>query len=241
MKAGLFTIAIKNGQYISINEFNPGDGERCGCICPDCGEKVRSNISSKMPQELKKNFTNHFSHVNETTNCQGGYKETELHLLAKKILQDSENIIVPTDKYHYPKTLRYRNVRLEPLFPILEYKQYRPDIIITADDETDIAIEIFVSNNLSDIKKELYRKNNIQCLLIDISAFYRREIESLKSEITFAVLSETENKTWIWPQIRNELDTETTFNTKASTGSGCLLILVSIFAFFSWLCYWLKI
>ena len=79
MKEELFTTAIKDGKYIYINKFESGVGADCDCICPKCGEPVISNVTKKKSWELKRAYTNHFSHFNEFSSCFGGHGETELH------------------------------------------------------------------------------------------------------------------------------------------------------------------
>lgn len=234
MRNDLFVTAVKNGQYVSIDIFKSGDGEKCGCICPDCGEKVRSNITSKSEDELKKTFTNHFSHVNENSTCTGGYKETELHLFAKEVLQKSSNMKVPSEKYHYPDTLYYTSVKLEPSFPIQAYKQFRPDIILTDRNGNQISIEIVVTNDLSPIKRQLYINNSVRCIRINLSSLYKKSLEESKTLVRSTVLENTEVKKWIWPEILNELDEKprTPLQALSQPNSGCLLLFLTFIIMF---------
>lgn len=56
MQNTLFNVAIKNGQYVSIDEFAPGQGSNCDCICPECGEPLVSNVTAKTREQLKIDF-----------------------------------------------------------------------------------------------------------------------------------------------------------------------------------------
>lgn len=233
-ESNLFKTAIKDGQYISIDDFEPGDGEKCNCICPDCGEKVRSNITAKDSVELKKQFTNHFSHVIDNSKCSGGYKETLLHLYAKELLEKSSKLKVPSERYHYPSTLEYVAVKLEQAFPLEEYKQYRPDILLTTFDGENVAVEIFVTNDLSKEKINLYRDSELRCLRIDLSQFYKADFQTIKPKIEEAIFENKETKKWIWPIVLNELDEKLNpdSQSKSSVESpGCLVVFISIIIF----------
>lgn len=179
----LFNTAVRDGNYISINEFSTGTGERCNCICPECGEKVRSNVTSKSPEELKRNYTNHFSHINENSQCAGGCLETELHLFAKEVIAKNDTLMVPGEQYDHTDTLEYTSVILEKAFPIEKYKQYRPDIIITSITGEKIAIEIIVTNPLSESKAQLYKAAVLKCLTIDLSGYQKNDIDLLKKKL----------------------------------------------------------
>lgn len=232
MKNDLFVVAIKDGKYISVDEFKSGVGQKCGCSCPLCGEAVQSNVSSRT--DLSRKYTNHFSHINDFTNCSGGYKETELHLLAKNIIESSFSIVVPSQKYHYPDTIFYNKVYLEPAFPIAEFKQYRPDIIILTKENVKIAIEVVVTSDISNIKIELYEKHQIKCLRIGLYHFWKKDIKHFKTEIEFAILKDSKCKYWVWPKLPY-LDEALTggvpsseSNNSPTSGQGCLLSVISI-------------
>ena len=231
MTSNLFITAIKDGQYVSIDNFKPGDGEKCSCICPDCGERVRSNITAKDSAELKKQFTNHFSHVDENSKCSGGYKETLLHLYSKELLEKSSKLKVPSERYHYPNTLEYVEVKLEPAFPLEKYKQYRPDILLTTYDGENVAVEIFVTNDLSTEKIQLYRDSELRCLRIDLSQFYKSDLQTIKPKIKEAIFELKETKNWVWPIVLNELDEKPNpvSKHKSSVESpGCLVLFIAI-------------
>jgi hypothetical protein len=223
MNDDLFVTAIKNGDYISIDEFKPGDGEKCGCFCPQCGEPVRSNVTAKSPEQLKIPFTNRFSHLNKSTECSGGYKETEIHLFAKDLISKTNIIAVPSNRYHYPDKLNYSNVRLEKVFPIEQYKQYRPDILITNSEGLDLAIEIIVTNPVSSEKKDLYTNQMFKSFAIDLSSYYKTNLNEVKERLSEDILSNHKNKFWIWPEVKNELDERSNNSANVSSQQGCLL------------------
>lgn len=227
-----FLTAIKDGKYISINCFKPKDGVKCNCICPECGEKVRSNVTGKDSSELKINYANRFSHVNENSKCSGGYKETLLHLYAKELIKKSSELYVPSERYHNPNILKYVEVKLEHAFPVEEYKQYRPDILLTTTDGEKVAVEIYVTNDLSEEKIQLYKKSKLKCLRIDLSQFYYDDFETSKPEIEKAIFGyeeSKETKKWVWPIVLNELDEKSIHNNKPKSSAesqGCIIAII---------------
>jgi len=233
MRIDLFTTAIKNGDYISVNVFSPGIGENCGCICPECGKPVRSNVTAKSSTQLKINYTNHFSHINPSS-CNGGYKETELHLFAKKVLEKNKSFKVPSEQYHFPNTLCYSKVILEKLFITERFQQYRPDIILIDQDGNKIAVEVIVTNPVSETKKQLYKSEELKSIQIDLSKYEKREIDSLREELERDIIENDKLKKWIWPTIVQDIEDLHNFYKRPKTNKansenvGCLFFLSAI-------------
>ncbi len=217
----LFTVALKNGNYVSIDKFSPGIGERCGCICPECGEPLRSNVTAKSLDQLKINYTNHFSHINEDSICNGGYLETQIHLAAKRIIESNSSVIVPSGNGE--EEIKYTGVKIEPAFPDQELKRYRPDIIIKSIDEEDIAIEIVVTSPVTAIKESLYRDRKLKSLVIDLSRFKESRFEDVEYKLSYEVLKSIENKKWIW---NNEEKQQVSNKLKGNSDGFWLIILV---------------
>ena len=232
MALNLFVTALSEGEYISIDNFKSGTGEKCNCICPCCGGKVRANVTAKKSDELKINYTNHFSHIDKKSKCNGGYKETELHLFAKSLIERNNTIKVPSEKYHYPNNIIFNKVLVEPAFPFERYNQFRPDLILTTNENEKLSIEIFVTNDLSDEKRSLYNEFELKCLEIDLSKYRNSDLQLSKLEIEYAILNEHKNKTWIYPIVLNDLDNMLSPKISASPSpmnpSGCMLTLIAI-------------
>jgi hypothetical protein len=117
---------------------------------------------------LKIDFTNHFSHIDENSSCGGGYEETLLHLKAKEIIASQKELFAP-GKSNGKQLIRYSSVRIEPAFPEVNFKKYRPDIIVRTINEIDVAIEIVVTNTVSSHKESLYKDSKLASLTIDLS------------------------------------------------------------------------
>ena len=233
MRIGLFTKAIKDGDYIPINAFDPGIGENCGCTCPVCGKPVRSNVTAKSSNQLKISYTDHFSHINPSS-CDGGYKETELHLFAKKVLEKNKSFKVPSEQYHFPKTLYYSKVILEKLFTTERFQQYRPDIILIDPDGNKIVVEVIVTNPVSEVKKQLYKEEELKSIQIDMSKYERREIDLLREELERDIIENDKIKKWIWPILNQDIDDLHNFYKRPKTNKanqenvGCILFLSAI-------------
>lgn len=200
-----FITAIKDGKYVSINDCEPGEGKKCGCTCPECGKEVRSNVTDPSKGN---NYTNRFSHLVEE-GCNGGYKETELHLFAKNLIASKGSIKVPYERK--PIDLSYTEVVLEKAFPIKECKQYRPDIIVTNILGEKIAIEIIVTHTTSAEKKALYLKYDFRCLEIDLSEYKSEPLDEVKELIKSIVLEYIDDKKWLPSKMQLEKQENETF------------------------------
>lgn len=75
--------AIKNNKIVSIDEVE--SGIKCGCICPACGNAL---IAKKGKIKI-----HHFAHSN-SEECKGSI-ETSIHMLAKEILSEEMNMMLP--------------------------------------------------------------------------------------------------------------------------------------------------
>ena len=228
MQNSLFNVAIKNSQYVSIDEFAPGQGSNCDCVCPECGEQLVSNVTAKTREQLKIDFTNHFSHLNKDSNCSGGYEETAIHLMAKKIIEANNSITVPGTTSSKSEVIVYSEVRIEPAFPIEQHKRYRPDIIIKSTDNEYIAIEVVVTCAVTEIKSQLYRNHKL-------SSFRGKPLKDVEHTLDQEVLKLTGSKKWIWPEqvVEQEVQIAGKAKSKVDDDSIWTTIILSIVAFFA--------
>lgn len=235
MQNALFNVAIKNGQYVSIDEFTPGIGSDCDCICPECGERVVSNVTAKTREQLKIDFTNHFSHLNKNSNCSGGYEETAIHLMAKKIIETNNSINVPGITSSKSEVIMYNHVRIEPAFPNEKYKRYRPDIIVKSNEEEDIAIEVVVTCAVTEIKSQLYRDHKFKSLTINLSRFRGKTLKDVEHTLAKEILKLTGSKKWIWPEqvVEQEVQIAGKAKSKEDDNSIWITIILSVVGFFA--------
>ncbi len=234
----LFNWAIKNGKYISINVFDPGEGMDCGCECPKCDKKVVSNVTAKKPEQLKRKFTNHFSHYDENSTCKGGHGETEIHLFAKQVIEENNSLEVPGIG-EASNQLSYFYAVSEPAFPFEKYKQKRPDILLYDDSGVLAAIEIVVTNPVSEEKTSHYEEAQLKCLSIDLSFYYKKDHKTFRDRIKKDILGGTSKKEWVWtdekPVVLKELsesnsDKEKSKNEPNNSNSGVNPVVPTLIA-----------
>lgn len=76
---------LRNEKLVHISELNKEErGLKCNCNCPSCGDKLIARMG-------KQNI-NHFAHSN--SDCKNGV-ESALHLWAKELIKNANQIIIP--------------------------------------------------------------------------------------------------------------------------------------------------
>tara|TARA_B100001059_G_C17784669_1_gene556349 strand:- start:197 stop:1624 length:1428 start_codon:yes stop_codon:yes gene_type:complete len=137
-------------------------GLKCNCTCVDCGSQL---IAKKGAVQA-----NHFAHApddQKAKHCKWSY-ETELHLLAKEVLNNNKKLTIPIGNFDpYNFTLIFDNVDIET--PIDNSKRI-PDVIGYLRGE-QILIEIAVSHFCGTEKTSEYRRLNKNAIEFDFSNF----------------------------------------------------------------------
>ena len=72
---------------VPIHVDNVPNGKACGCHCPCCKKPLYARQGQKRQH--------HFAHIGDY-NCKGAY-ETMLHILAKKVLSEAGQIMLPSN------------------------------------------------------------------------------------------------------------------------------------------------
>lgn len=195
MKNQTFNTAIKDGHYISVDELEPGAGEKCGCFCPECGQPLRSNVTAKSPEELKVPFKNHFTHIDTSTNCDGGVKKTKIHLLTHDILKNTAEIKVPGIPLGQPSSLTYQQVFFDSTLSSTLSDVYRPDLIIENQHGHQFLLAV---DMLTETAKKHYRKHKMPVLQLDVSDYLGDAEEDVKvPEFKEVILENIDVKSWI--------------------------------------------
>lgn len=176
-----------NGENLVCVE-DVSSGLKCNCVCPAC----------KQPLVAKKGKikTHHFAHAS-LVDCQYGY-ETSLHLLAKDILKETKNFMLPDVLFgrYYPvviskKTLiEIKNVQLEQYI-----KNVKPDIIIEDINGNKYCIEIFVTHAIDEEKLQKITEANLNTIEIDLSKINRL---INRDELKEILLNDNNLKRWIY-------------------------------------------
>lgn len=178
---------LMNSKLIHIDEVDKQ--EKSNYICPSC---KRILVPKKGP--IKEH---HFAHA-KNENCEHAY-ETTLHLLAKSIIQDFKEIVLPkvTLDFHsntYPRIL-YPETKTLIDSVYLEQRQGHiiPDVIVKAKDRI-LLVEIYVTHKINETKKQYIVDSNISCIEINLSGAPRDLDYKSISDI---VISQVDKKTWI--------------------------------------------
>ncbi|MDO6463480.1 hypothetical protein [Pseudoalteromonas carrageenovora] len=161
-------------------------GLKCNCTCVDCGAQL---IAKKGAIQA-----NHFAHApddQKAKHCKWSY-ETELHLLAKEVLNNNKKLTIPIGNFDpYNFTLIFDNVYIET--PIDNSKRI-PDVIGYLRGE-QILIEIAVSHFCGTEKISEYRRLNKNAIEFDFSNFVPTSEVITLEEVS--ELFENSNAKWL--------------------------------------------
>ena len=183
-------VALKDNQIVKIQDIERG--KNCNCICPACGS----------PLIARKGNVNiwHFSHINGS-NCTYGY-QTSLHLLAKDIFTKIKKIkLPPVDSIVGPIT-SWREVDIQEVYLEKSEGDFIPDIIIVVNG-IKIAIEIYVTHKVDEVKQAKLEIANLSTIEIDLSSFDR---DITEQDLIEAICNETPCKYWIYNKKAKEIN-----------------------------------
>jgi len=192
-----YALNIETGKPVLIDEAE----RKLFYKCANCGNQM---VVVKGEQR-KKEW--HFRHY-EDTNCNGG-QETVIHKLAKQIIVENSEILIPNEKLSYSQAREE-----EPFLSIV------PDVIVVANNE-NIYFEIAVTNPVNISKESFYKNGKYKSIEIDLSNIsYDIRLDDLK----VLVLNQESNKRKIfWAEESN--------NKKNSSDNYLLAILLGIGTF----------
>lgn len=191
------THALDEGGAI-VHVDNVAKGVKCRCHCPHCG----APLYAKNAGEVRRH---HFAHA-QGHECEGAY-ESSLHLLAKEVLQDVGQIMLPTSNNEsFPSGLvKIHNIEAEKWD---ENFGLRPDIECIMDNGERLMIEFLVSHKVDDKKRQTIIANNLNCIEIDIN------YQSLdKAELKEFLTNSTEDREWIASVLPQPPKTDATFSS----------------------------
>lgn len=167
----------RDGRIVHISEVSSGLG--CDCTCPGCGTPL---VARKGAQK-----EHHFGHRSSTL-CSNAL-ESALHKLAKEVLQDRCEILLPEVRAerqgrrlvtHREKLHRFDDAVLEQhLHDIV------PDVIVRKG-EHRLLVEMYVTHRCGPEKIERIRELGLSCLEIDLREMPRH---ATRAEVEQALLS----------------------------------------------------
>ncbi len=160
----------QDNQLVGI--YDVKTGEKCNCVCPNCGEKlVAKNENKNINEPLKKGQKiAHFAHLSGS-DCPGA-QETAIHLLAKKVLSETKKFKIPSlfkdnVELSEPMTILFKEVKSEE-FIIKDEIKIKPDSILI-NDKKQLIIEFYKTHAIDETKKDKIKSLNISCIEINLN------------------------------------------------------------------------
>jgi hypothetical protein len=189
---------IETEKIVHISKVE--NGLKCNCECVECGEKLIAINNKNNKREI------HFRHEIES-DCKGGI-ETALHLLAKQIVAENNSIKLSDNKY-----FDYSKSEIE-----VSLSDFSPDVIIeNPDSNQKWLIELAVTSFVGTEKLEKIKRDNLNCLEIDLKEVDRK---INPSELKELIINNLENRT-----ILNQEKTET---EKEESDENYLMYIIGI-------------
>lgn len=186
-----------SGRIVHFTEVKRG--KACDCVCPGCGKDFLTAQGPVKPW--------HFKHADESTTCKGG-QETALHLLAKEIITENVQILLPV----YGKVL-YENAIKEQFFETV-----KPDVSAIINGQ-NIFFEILVTHAVGEVKDGFYITGKYKSVEIDLQNYSFTNRKDLENEI----LNNTLNKRIIFWEKKIEKE-------KSADKSLCFYIIAGLSA-----------
>lgn len=171
--------ALKDGRIVHVDEVE--NGKSCGCTCPVCGETlVARNGGKKM--------MSHFAHDGDSS-CANAI-ETMLHLLAKDVLSECRELMLPSYDEYSGGAVNFEEVQVERKRDGLQ-----PDCIGKIGNH-ELWIEFRVTHEVDDVKREYVISHRQGCIEIDLSRFYRQRFT--REELLQFLIEEQADRQWIY-------------------------------------------
>ena len=179
---GVFlTYALDEGGAL-VHVDDVAKGAKCACHCPHCNAPLYAKNAGKYREH-------HFAHAHGHE-CEGAY-ESQLHLLAKEVLQETGIIMLPpSNSERFPSgSVRIRKVEVEKWD---ERYGIRPDAEGIMENGERLLIEFYVSHKVDGKKRQVIVDNHLRCIEIDIN-YQALDKEELKDFLS----GSDEDRKWI--------------------------------------------
>lgn len=170
----------ENGDLVHVDDVTKGLA--CKCCCPHCGAPLYAKNRGLIREH-------HFAHA-QGRECEGAY-ETALHLLAKEVLLDVGQIMLPkTDNDSFPSGLvAIHNIKAEKWD---EQYHIKPDVEGVLNNGERLLIEFLVSHKVDGKKRQTIVNNHLKCVEIDIN------YQSLdKAELRDFLILSSDDRKWV--------------------------------------------
>ena len=210
--------ALLNEKIIHISEAETGLNR--DYLCPFCREAL-------IPRKGDIN-AHHFAHKSSSTNCVYGF-EAAIHLMAKEILEQNKKMVLPVVYSKYSRGKRQpmclfeeKEIEFDKVYVERRINKIIPDIVVEINGKC-LLIEIFVTHKIDDIKRQKIIENEYPTIEINLSKYRRERRErcgceysnstQIRLDLERILLSETENKYWVYNPFQEYFDTNITLAT----------------------------
>ena len=170
----------EGGALVHVNDV--AKGAKCACHCPHCEAPLYAKNAGQYREH-------HFAHAHGHE-CEGAY-ESQLHLLAKEVLQETGRIMLPrSNSGRFPSgSVRIQNIEVEKWD---ERYGIRPDAEGVMDNGERLLIEFYISHKVDGKKRQVIVDNHLKCIEIDIN------YQALdKTELKEFLSGSDEDRKWI--------------------------------------------
>lgn len=154
----------KAGKNVYIDEVP--NGKQCGCFCKECGGELVARHGERR--------IHHFAHAsgNDSIKC----SQTALHLLAKEIIAE-EGIVPSINKNGQFEFIHADKISLES-----NLGEIIPDVLAVCG-ENKIAVEIFVTHAIDNVKFGKILNQKLTTFEIDLSKINYENKDEVKNSI----------------------------------------------------------
>ena len=179
-----------NEQKELVHVDSVPNGKNCGCSCPRCDALLEAKNKGMRRKH-------HFAHSKGNEECKGAY-ETTLHLLAKKVIQEVDGIMLPeSNTSGFPSGFTpLKNIEVEKFDS--KYN-FRPDAEGIMPNGKRLIIEFLVTHKVSPVKYQSIIDNNLYCVEIDLNW-----LELDENIIKNYLVNNSEGRKWIEKYSRQE-------------------------------------
>lgn len=190
----------REGRLLRAEEVAPGLA--CGCHCPGCGARL---VARNRGKHRRPHFAHH--QAPESRAC----FETALHKLAKQVLLEARELLLPAfakppvhdlaghaypleECHAEPRGWAYHTARKEVRLAELDGRT--PDIVLYGPQpQRPLLVEVRVTHQVDDAKAQLVRERDMAMIEIDLSSLVESDLEP--DRFSALVLAEPGNRKWI--------------------------------------------
>ncbi len=185
------------GRMVEPHEVDKG--KRCGLVCPCCHQSLVARLGARNRA--------HFAHSTEAT-CTACV-ETSIHRAAKQIIESERKLWLPAAIAFplYPQNTKCVRAAAAQVMAVdcveveTSFGPIRPDLIAWRRNRP-LAIEIEVTHPVSDAKAEIYRREHLSALAINLRRIVRSiSLASLRDHL----LSPSKETRWVHNEFADSL------------------------------------